>query len=76
MHINKNVFLIPVRDIVRFNNDAIVENAQENSRDVELRVLKVPELGLEVPKVDESSWLKFNVTPSDINVYNADYFRS
>ena len=65
MHINKNVFLIPVRDIVRFNNDAIVENAQENSRDVELRVLKVPELGLgfpkvhglglEVPKVDESS---------------------
>ena len=60
--INTNVFLIPVRDIVRFDNDAIVGKASENSRDVGSRVqrytrvrsLKVHELGLEVPKVHES----------------------
>ena len=50
-----------VRDIVRFDNDAIVGKASENSRDVGLRVLKVHELGLEVPKVHESRWLKLNV---------------
>ena len=71
--INTNVFLIPVRDIVRF--DAIVGKALANSRDVGLRVLKVHELGLEVPKLHESCWLKFNVTPSVTNVCNANYFR-
>ena len=38
--INTNVFLIPVRDIVRFDNDAIVGKASENSRDVGSRVQK------------------------------------
>ena len=68
--INTNVIFIPVRDIVRFDNDAIVGKASENSRDVGLRVIKVHELrfpkvhelgfpkvhelGLEVPKVHES----------------------
>ena len=44
--INTNVFLIPVRDIVRFDNDAIVGKASEISRDVGLRILKVHERGL------------------------------
>ena len=60
--INTNVFLKPVRDIVRFDNDAFVGKASENSRDVGSRVqrytrvrsLMVHELGLEVPKVHES----------------------
>ena len=46
-------FFISVRDIVCFDNDAIVGKALENSRDVGLRV-KVHELGLEVLKVHES----------------------
>ena len=50
LRIKTNVFLIPVRDIVRFD-DLIVGKASENSRDVGLRVLKVHKLGLEVPKV-------------------------
>ena len=60
--INTNVFLIPVRDIVRFVNNAIDGKASENSRDVgsgvqrytRVRSLKVHELELEVPKVHES----------------------
>ena len=54
IYINTNLFLLPVRDIVRFDNDAILGKALEDSRDVGLRVLKVHELGLEVPKVHES----------------------
>ena len=49
--INTNVFIIQVRDIVRFDNNAIVGKALENSRDVWLRALKVHELGLGFPKV-------------------------
>ena len=52
--INTDKSLIPVRDFVPFDNEAIVGKASENSRDVGLRVLKVHELGLEVPKVHES----------------------
>ena len=51
--INTNVFLIPVRDIVRFDNDAIVRKASEISQGVGLRVLKVHELGEGFPKVHE-----------------------
>ena len=60
--INTNVFHIPVRDIVCFDNNAIVGKESENSRDVgsgvqrytRVRSLKVHELELEVPKVHES----------------------
>ena len=39
---------MPVRDIVRFENDAIVGKTSEITRDVGLRVLKAHEL--RVPK--------------------------
>ena len=50
---NTNGFLIPVIDIVRFGNDAIVGKASEISRDVGLRIVKVHELGLGFPNVHE-----------------------
>ena len=63
---NTNGFLIPVIDIVRFGNDAIVGKASEISRDVGLRIVKVHELGLGFPKVHEGikgTRGSFNSTP-------------
>ena len=70
--INTNAFLIPVRDIVRFDNDAFVGKASENSRDVGLRVLKVHELGLEVSKVHE--FPKVNESRCLILIYPSGVF--
>ena len=61
--INTNVFLIPVRDIVRFDNDAIVGKASENGRDVGSRVQRYTSYRVRGSKRTQVTLIKIQYHP-------------